>query len=77
MAQGVQQASRTDIGIAATGIAGPGNESEEKPVGLVYVGLASSEGVKTNEFRFLGTRAQIRERTSQMALDMVRRHLIG
>jgi len=77
MAQGVRQSSRTDIGIAATGIAGPGNESEEKPVGLVYIGLASSEGVKTSEFRFLGTRAQIRLRTSQMALDMVRRHLIG
>ena len=77
MAQGVQQASRTDIGIAATGIAGPGNESEEKPVGLVYLGLAFSDGVKTAEFRFLGTRAQIRLKTSQMALDMVRRHLIG
>jgi len=77
MAQGILQAGRTDIGIAATGIAGPGNESEEKPVGLVYLGLASSDGVKTAEFRFLGTRAQIRLKTSQMALDMVRRHLIG
>ncbi len=77
MAQGILQAARTDIGIAVTGIAGPGNESEEKPVGLVYIGLASSEGVKTGEFRFLGTRAQIRLKTSQMALDMVRRHLIG
>lgn len=77
MAQGILQAARTDIGIGVTGIAGPGNESEEKPVGLVYIGLASSEGVKTGEFRFLGTRAQIRLKTSQMALDMVRRHLIG
>lgn len=77
MAQGIRQAGRTDIGIAATGIAGPGNESEEKPVGLVYIALASSEGVKTSEFRFLGTRAQIRLKTSQMALDMVRKHLIG
>lgn len=77
MAQGIRQASGIDIGIAATGIAGPGNESEEKPVGLVYIGLATAEGVKTNELRFLGTRAQIRLKTSQMALDMVRRHLIG
>lgn len=77
MAQGIQQASRTDIGVAATGIAGPGNDSEEKPVGLVYIGLATSDGVKTSEFRFLGTRAQIRLKTSQMALDMVRKHLIG
>ena len=77
MAQGIRQAAKTDIGIAATGIAGPGNESEDKPVGLVYIGLASAEGVKTNEFRFLGTRAQIRLKTSQMALDMVRKHLIA
>lgn len=77
MAQGIQRTARTDIGIAATGIAGPGNESEEKPVGLVYIGLATSDGVRTNEFRFLGTRAQIRLKTAQMALDMVRRHLIG
>jgi nicotinamide-nucleotide amidase len=77
MAQGIRQAGRTDIGLAATGIAGPGNESEDKPAGLVYLGLASSDGVKTSEFRFIGTRAQIRLKTSQMALDMVRRHLIG
>ncbi len=77
MAQGIRQTAKTDIGLAATGLAGPGNESKEKPAGLVYIGLATAEGVKTNEFRFLGTRAQIRLKTSQLALDMVRRHLIG
>jgi nicotinamide mononucleotide (NMN) deamidase PncC len=43
----------------------------------VYIGLAWDDEVKTTEHRFLGTRAQIRIKASQMALDMVRRHLLG
>lgn len=77
MAQGIRQGAKTDLGLAVTGIAGPGGGTEQKPVGLVYTALASSQGVKTLEHRFLGDREQIRMRASQMALDMVRRHLIG
>ena len=77
MAQGIQRSAKTDIGLSVTGIAGPGGWSKEKPVGLAYIGLATAQGVKTSEHHFLGTRAQIRLRSSQMALDMVRRHLIG
>ena len=77
MAQGIREAAKTDLGLSATGIAGPGGGSEKKPVGLVYTALASSQGVKTVEHRFLGDREQIRARASQMALDMVRRYLIG
>ncbi len=77
MAQGIMRAARTDLGLSVTGIAGPGGGSAEKPVGLVYIGLAWAHGVKVQEHRFLGSRGQIRMRTSQMALDMVRRHLIG
>jgi len=77
MAQGIQRAARTDLGLAVTGIAGPGGGTETKPVGLVYMALASAHGVKTAEHRFLGDREQVRFRTSQMALDMVRRYLIG
>lgn len=77
MADGIRTSAKTDIGLSVTGIAGPGGGSEQKPVGLVYIGLASSQGVKTAEHRFLGDREQIRIRASQMALDMVRRHLIG
>jgi nicotinamide-nucleotide amidase len=76
MAQGIRTKSHTDLGLSVTGIAGPDGGTEKKPVGLVYTALASSEGVKTNEHRFLGGREQIRVRASQMALDMVRRHLI-
>jgi nicotinamide-nucleotide amidase len=77
MAQGIKQAARTTLGLSVTGIAGPDGGTEKKPVGLVYLALASSSGVKTEEFRFLGNREQIRMRASQMALDMVRRYLIG
>jgi nicotinamide-nucleotide amidase len=77
MAEGVRQAAKTDIGLSVTGIAGPQGGSEQKPVGLVYAALATSQGVKTQEYRFLGDREQIRLQASQMALDMVRRHLIA
>ncbi len=77
MARGMQQAAHTDLGLAVTGIAGPGGGTEKKPVGLVYTALASAQGVKIDEHRFLGTREQVRIRASQMALDMVRRYLIG
>jgi nicotinamide-nucleotide amidase len=77
MAGGIRQAARTDLGLAVTGIAGPGGGTQQKPVGLVYTALASGHGVKITEHRFLGTREQVRIKASQMALDMVRRYLIG
>jgi len=77
MARGIRDAARTSLGLSATGIAGPGGGTEKKPVGLVYVGLASPSGVTTEKFQFLGNREQIRMRASQMALDMVRRYLIS
>jgi nicotinamide-nucleotide amidase len=77
MAQGIRQSAQATLGLAVTGIAGPGGGTEKKPVGLVYFALASPQGVKTAEHRFLGDREQIRMRAVQRALDMVRRHLIG
>jgi nicotinamide-nucleotide amidase len=77
MAKGIRQSARTDLGLSVTGIAGPGGGTEKKPVGLVYTALASAQGAKAVEHRFLGTREQVRIRASQMALDMVRRHLIA
>jgi nicotinamide-nucleotide amidase len=77
MAQGIRQAAHADLGLSVTGIAGPGGGTEKKPVGLVYIALASQQGTKTAEHRFPGDREQVRLRASQMALDMVRRYLIG
>jgi len=77
MAQEMRERARTDLGLAITGIAGPSGGTPEKPVGLVYIALATAGGVTTTENRFLGTRTQVRQRSAQTALDMVRRYLIA
>ncbi|MCP9464788.1 MAG: competence/damage-inducible protein A [Nitrospira sp.] len=77
MARGIRQRAAVAIGLSVTGIAGPGGATETKPVGLVYVGLDGGEGeVLTKEFRFHGDRVAIQQRSSQAALDLLRRWLI-
>ena len=76
MAKGVRERSQVSVGLSVTGIAGPGGGSAAKPVGLVYVGLdAGSAGRETKEFRFHGDRSTIKTRSSQGALDLLRRWL--
>lgn len=78
MANGVRERSGTDLGLSVTGIAGPGGATETKPVGLVYVGLDAGNGEPiTKEFRIHGDRHLIKQRSSQAALDLLRRWLIG
>ncbi len=77
MAAGVRRISGADLGLATTGIAGPGGGTSETPVGLVCVALAWEGGDGAREFRLLGDRGQVKFRGSQMALEMVRRHLLG
>jgi nicotinamide-nucleotide amidase len=77
MAKGIRERSRVSIGLSVTGIAGPGGATETKPVGLVYVGLdTGAAGNKTQEFHFHGDRSTIKLRSSQAALDLLRRWLI-
>lgn len=76
MALGVRHRAGTDIGIGITGIAGPGGGSEAKPVGLVYVAMATVEGCEVRRFQFPGDRIMIRHLSAQAALDMIRRMLI-
>ncbi len=77
MAQGIRTGSKVDVGLSVTGIAGPGGGTARKPVGLVYVGLATSKGTSTTAFRFYGKRDAITLRASQAALDVLRRWLRG
>lgn len=77
MAAGIRERTHADLGISITGIAGPGGGSQEKPVGLVYIGLATSEGIKANKFQFHGGRDSIRQLTVQAALDWVRRYMLN
>lgn len=75
MAQGVRWISGADIGLSITGIAGPTGGTPEKPVGLVYLGLATEGKTLTLKRHFLGTRSEICLFASHHALDFVRREL--
>ena len=89
MAEGIRKVSGCDIGVSVTGVAGPGGGSEDKPVGLVYIGLSvkgrhqASNEVDADRYfartlklgKRLG-RQEVRWRTAQEALNMVRLYLI-
>jgi nicotinamide-nucleotide amidase len=77
MAVGVRRMGGTTLGVATTGIAGPAGGTPEKPVGLVCVALAWEGGEAGREFRLHGEREQVKYRGAQMALEMLRRHLLG
>ncbi|HWP96189.1 MAG TPA: competence/damage-inducible protein A [Syntrophomonadaceae bacterium] len=77
MAQGLREFSGVDITLSVTGIAGPDGGSDEKPVGLVYLGLSTPESCQTRELRFVGTRDAVRTLAAKCALDLLRRHLLG
>jgi nicotinamide-nucleotide amidase len=74
MAAGVRERTGADVGVSVTGIAGPGGGKPEKPVGLVWIAIDSSEA-KARRFHVVGDRAEIRQRAAQAALEMVRRTL--
>jgi nicotinamide-nucleotide amidase len=75
MAAGVRRLSNTTHGLATTGIAGPTGGTEEKPVGLVWVGVATPEHVVAHKFLFTKDRLINKERFSQMALNLLFREL--
>src|SRR3954463_4140302 len=76
MARGVRHKAKSDFGLSVTGIAGPGGGSEEKPVGLVFIALADDAHVEHRRLIIPGDRHLIRWRSSQAALDLLRRRLI-
>jgi nicotinamide-nucleotide amidase len=72
MAEGARHNLGADWALGITGIAGPGGGTAEKPVGLVYVSCAGLRGTTVQEFRFRGSREQIRERAVANALQLLR-----
>lgn len=76
MAEGIARTSGADIGIATTGIAGPDGGSEEKPVGLVYIGLSYKGKTEVQEHHFVGKRDKIRERATYTALNWLRKAML-
>lgn len=76
MAAGILERSGADHSVSITGIAGPSGGSEEKPVGTVFFGYAGKAGHVVKKFVIPGDRELIRWRSSQAALDLLRRQLI-
>ena len=71
MALGAARAAHADVALAVTGIAGPGGGTEEKPVGLVYIGCCIKGKTLVTENRFEGSRLEIRQATAQSALELL------
>ncbi len=77
MAQGMINSAKTDYALSITGIAGPTGGTDDKPVGTIWIGLASKDGVVTREFHFATDREINRQRAAAAALNMLRLHLLG
>ena len=80
LAEGIRARTGASLGISITGLAGPGGGApgpdEARPVGLVYLGLASPQGTQVKEIHIIGDRERVRFWASQHALELVRRHLL-
>ena len=75
MALGVRKLFSSDLGISISGIAGPTGGTEEKPVGLVYIGLSSVKDLIVKKFNFFRDRDSNKQISSQVALNMLRLYL--
>ncbi|HEY3613976.1 MAG TPA: competence/damage-inducible protein A [Gaiellales bacterium] len=72
MAAGARAATGAEVGVAVTGVAGPGGGSERKPVGLVYLHVSTPSAERGQELRLPGDRGQVRELAAVAALQLVR-----
>jgi nicotinamide-nucleotide amidase len=75
MAAGVCARFGAEVGVGITGIAGPGGGTPEKPVGTVCLAVSSGGAVRSTKVQMIGDRDEIRRRSAQAALNMVRRAL--
>ena len=71
MADGVRRLAKADLAVSVTGIAGPGGGTAEKPVGLVWFGLATPAGTRPERAIFAGDRAAMRAMAVTHALGML------
>jgi PncC family amidohydrolase len=76
MATGVRALIGADWAVSITGVAGPSGGTPEKPVGLVYIGVAGASGTTVIENRFVGDREAIRLRSTQAALTALRQAML-
>ncbi|MDP3142992.1 MAG: CinA family protein [Candidatus Omnitrophota bacterium] len=72
MAKSVRRIAHTDFGLSITGIAGPSGATAKKPVGLVYIGLATKNRAFCRKFIFKGKRLSIKQQSASQALKLLR-----
>ena len=76
MATGARTHAQTTYGLAVTGIAGPSGGTSEKPVGTVYIGIASPKCCTVSSYRFSGSREKIKIISAHVALNLLRRFIL-
>lgn len=76
MCEGLISLSQADIAISITGIAGPTGGTEQKPVGLVFVGISGKFGTKIEELNLNGSRDDIRNMTAYKALQIAHKYIV-
>lgn len=76
MAEGVRRIGKATLGLAVTGVAGPGGGTPESPVGKVFIALADAEETGVKDYNFFGNRESIKLMTSQVALNLLRRYFL-
>lgn len=76
MAEGMARVANTDIAISTTGLAGPDGGTDEKPVGLVYIGIFIKGKIIVEKFNFTGDREAVRRKATMNALNILRKELI-
>ncbi len=75
MAQGARRLLGTDVALSVTGVAGPTGGTREKPVGLVYIGLAAEGADLWEKYIWLGDRTENKEQSAQAALELLLKYL--
>jgi PncC family amidohydrolase len=75
MAAGARAATGARVGLAITGVAGPGGGTDEKPVGTVWIATDLDGEIDARGSRLIGDRAEVRQRAVQAVLEMLRRRL--
>ena len=71
MAQGVKRVADADVGVSATGIAGPGGGTIDKPVGLVYIAVSTDKRVVCKKLLLKGGRTRVRKKTTKEILKLI------
>ena len=76
MARGARTALEADIGVAVSGIAGPGGGMPGKPVGLTWIGLSARDSEEARSFIFPGDRLEVKEQAAEQALQLLGEYLV-